>query len=195
VLGSIFLFIALRRFRRSSGEEVDISRLIPKFLKKGKNGAEFQYRSIISYGEDPRAAEVFYFDAPYRIVLYGGKNNINISVPIACVAFDKVGSRSICIKQIQGTSYGRLENEEIRIAALREIKWERLLVQIVCEWARINRVKWVKSISSKKSYWYGHHNQKQLFMRYDVTARRMGFRESSEEGIYQMDLSQLRSFE
>ena len=192
MLGSLFSSIALWRFRHSSGAEIDLSRLISRFLKKGKNGAGFQYKANTLYGKSERDMDdVFFFDAPYRIILYGFKNNV--SVPIACIAFIQTGPRSVCINQIQGPSYDRSEeNTAARIAALSEVKWERLLVRVVCEWARKNRIESVEMISCKKSRWYRDFRHKQMFIRYDVTARRMGFKESDKEGIYKIDTNRMR---
>ena len=123
--------LALRRFRKSAGKEVDLSELIPIFLKNGRSGVDYQYRAFLVHDQGIRE---FYFDAPYRIIMECRRNNI-LSwtwIPIACVSFDKGLVNSIRIKQIQGPSYANPKDRDLRIAALAEIKWERLLVRIVC---------------------------------------------------------------
>lgn len=182
---SILLYLALRRFRESSGAEIDISHLIPRFLKKGKSGNDYQYKSVIVYGkEDGRGSSetAFYFDAPYQIILYTQKDGI--SIPIACASFDRSARRTVLIKQIQGPSYPKPEHKEILVGSLSEIKWERLLVQIVGEWAKRNKLKSVEIISCKKSRWYREFRHEQMFVRYDVTARRMGFDFLGKEEVY-----------
>ncbi|MBI2065389.1 MAG: hypothetical protein HYT62_05080, partial [Candidatus Yanofskybacteria bacterium] len=184
--------LALRKFRKSADKEVDLSELIPVFLKNGKSGVDYQYRAFLAHGRDIRE---FYFDAPYRIILECRRNKILdwTWIPIACVSFDKGLVNSICIKQIQGPSYADPEDKDMRIAALAEIKWERLLVRIVCEWAKANGIRRVELISCKKSSWYRDYRHQQMFIRYDVTARRMGFQKSKkEEGIYELNISDLK---
>lgn len=171
---------ALKRFRRSSGRNIDISKLIPYFAKN--KGDPFGYTVVSScggYGYDSKAPtefeRVFYFDAPYRFILCADRS-AGVVIPIACISFDKVDSRTVCIKQVQGPSYGESQVREDRVAALAGIKWERLLVQVVCEWARDNGLRSIQMISCRGSSWYKDFRHDQMFMRYDVTARRMGFR-------------------
>ena len=59
--------IALGKFRLNSGATLDISRLIPYFLKNGKTKASYEYRAETLYGNKKRVS-VFFFDAPYRII-------------------------------------------------------------------------------------------------------------------------------
>lgn len=175
------------RFRFFFNTEIDISKLLPDFIKHGKGQqTTYGYKATIGYRKSGGYfLNRFYLDAPYGIILHAtGKD---LSIPIACITFDKFGNDTIRIQQIQGPSYSRGENEELCIIALSEIKWERLLVQLVRELAELNKVKRVEIISCTKSRWYKERRHQKMFMRYDVTARRMGFKKLAEEEVYSID--------
>jgi len=185
---------AFRRFRKSSGVEVDISKLLPTFLKKKvTDPLEYGYKAAMFYndrkgwGQEEYGTNRFYLDAPYGIVLSCSKDG-GEAIPIAIISFKRKGLRTIRIEQIQGPSNCKEDRASDRVAALGKIKWERLLVRIICEWARLNGLKRVEVISCVRSHWYQKFMHQSMFMRYDVTARRMGFTEIRSKKIYRLKL-------
>ena len=170
---------------------IDITKLTPRFLKSGKAEAVYQYRARICKCNKGYSGP-FFFDAPFALILSCTKDGKSY-IAIACISFSRVGFRTIRIQQIQGRSQDKEKYKEDRLAALKEIKWERLLVRILCEWAVANGLSTVELISCQKSNWYKDRRHEAMFMRYDVTARRMDFVFSSKEQVYKLKLSKLRS--
>lgn len=112
-----------------------------------------------------------YWDAPCGIVLLHIKDGKTRE--IACVGF-KLNANSVRIVQLQGV---REEAE-----ALRGIRWEQMLIQLVVEYAKHFNFKKVCIVSAKQNQYYEGYGNKnniehhaRLIMRYDVTARRCGF--------------------
>ena len=117
---SIRSFFALRRFRNSSGATWDISELIPYFIKNKGVNLSYKYNatichSSIRYTEKPPDCRMFYFDAPYGIILHCSKGEI--SIPLGCLTFKDIGSKVIQIEQLQGPSYEKEKNKDDRLAA------------------------------------------------------------------------------
>ena len=132
---------------------------------------------------------VFYLDGQYVFLLSClDKNNIDIN--IACLAFDRFGPKSICIKQIQGrhSYYDNVDYKDY----LKAIKWERFLIKIACQWAMANNLK-IYMISAKKSPWYDNSKQNQMYIRYDVTAKRSGFKYNRLTRYYKLPSSRLKA--
>lgn len=91
------------------------------------------------------------------------------------------------IVQIQGAadwSYDTEEKYEDAKRVLRKLKWERALVTMVLEWAEENGIPAVYLLpSSLNLYWGSDERNKNLHMRYDVTAKRLGF-QLQENGLF-----------
>lgn len=110
-------------------------------------------------------ATFMHMDAPYGFVL---KRNGNRS--IAFLAFDAENDY-IIIRQIQG-AFGEMED-------LKQIRWERMLLRIAVDWTSANSFKQIRVQKAEDNrYWddYSGKRQERLRMRYDVTAKRSGFR-------------------
>lgn len=110
-----------------------------------------------------------YYDAPYSFVLcYRGDR-----YPLASTSFD-AAEDAIVVKQIQG-----VQGQKERLVPL---KWERLLLTLVCEWAEENNICEVQTLPHTESRW--GHVREYSKMIYDVTAKRCGFKFDKEKGRF-----------
>lgn len=126
-----------------------------------------------------------YTDTPYNFALLKGEQ------PICGIAFEAgkaAASASILVKQIQGVKDMRIE--------LRPFRWEKMLLQILMDWAKQNGFERIEVVRAKSTEWwtkYKSERNKRLYMKYDVTARRMGCRLNRSEldrrkKVYSLDL-------
>jgi len=128
-----------------------------------------------------------YHDAPLNVLLWSMDEG-----PIAIVgfAFDRDGSLqahitdekdkdiaysqpSYVIRQIQGV---RGQDELLRV-----IRWEKMLVQAVIDIAKSGQVSYVHVVKASKNKWranLGKSGCERIYLRYDVTAKRMGFKDT-----------------
>jgi len=122
-----------------------------------------------------------YTDAKFTFVLTYEKGTKSRSSAIACIGFDVIDESTILVKQIQGVS-GKL-------SILQCFRWEKMLLNIVIDWAKNAGFKKVKVIRAESSQWYRPHRAQNLFMKYDVTARRSGFKFDKKDQTYVRILS------
>lgn len=96
--------------------------------------------------------------------------------PIAYIGFNAIGS-AIRITQIQGV-HGRS-------LYLAPIRWEHALVEYVVEWAQKHGIPRVEIESGTRNDWVraGHISIQQAKLRYDVTAKKCGFKKD-DRGIW-----------
>ena len=92
-----------------------------------------------------------------------------------------VNQSTILVKQIQGV-FGKL-------SVLRYFQWERMLLSILIDWAKNAGFKIIRVIKAESNGWYNDYRAKSLFMRYDVTARRSGFRFNKKDQAYVLTLA------
>ena len=113
-----------------------------------------------------------YFDTKFNFCLtYDGQL-------IASVGFDAAQDR-MYIWQIQGIRGNRDK--------LKPIKWERALASYAVQWAEDHGIPEVSIVSVDNNKWanmHGHLDKEQGKMLYDVTARRIGFRDRDADGNY-----------
>jgi len=120
-----------------------------------------------------------YFDTKFNFCLtYDGQL-------IASVGFDAAQDR-MYIWQIQGIRGNRDK--------LKPIKWERALASYAVQWAEKHGIPEVSIVSVDNNKWanmHGHLDKKHGKMIYDVTAKRIGFRDKDADGNYikQLDVS------
>ncbi len=104
--------------------------------------------------------------------------------PICNIGFDlEKDSNFIIVKQIQGVRGRQKEFSSLR--------WEKMLLQIVIDWAKQNGLKKVSVIRSVDSGWYRKADTarcERMYMKYDVTARRMGFKFDESKKVYSLPL-------
>ena len=126
-----------------------------------------------------------YRDAKYNFVLMGACAPHNKKQnAIASVGFDFFDNtkKSIIINQIQGVRYKK--------HLLKFLRWEKMLVQITVDWARKNGFEKVFIQPSKKNHWYTDRREKNLYLKYNVTAKRCGFKYNKEKDIFEKQLTE-----
>lgn len=175
---------SLSTFRRDIGSVIEIGDILAQFLKVKPNECpEFWIQTHWQRRKDYHPCNYFYFDAHYSFILWARKENTEF--PVACIAFDPFGFDGICIRQIQGKKYS-LENLS------HFIKWERLLVAVVSKWAKSVGIRNIHIISAHLSDYYGKYRHEQMYMRYDVTARRVGLKLNPWTQTYGARVSRLK---
>lgn len=182
---------SLKNFwKYNASKEFSLDSLIPIFTKEGR-GSDLKhcYGLRISRKYGPDDLKQFYCDARHLVLLNAGPANGN-KTAIACIAFDFDASDSrIDIVQIQGASYPDrvgLTKEDIA-SMLAPFKWERLLLAFLCSIAKMTKIKSVRLQPGRKNHWYRGEKKQQFFMRYDVTARRSGFKFDQSIDAYVLD--------
>lgn len=70
-----------------------------------------------------------------------------------------------------------------KIVPLQRLRWEKMLLAVAVDWARRNDFRFIHVARAIVNRWYkntklGEAGQKRLYLRYDVTAERMGFQPS-----------------
>lgn len=136
--------------------------------------SEKGYKVYLATGSDYRG----YARNGYRIAYRDGKYNfllhrvtrVNATRrtrrrQIACIGFDVNTEIENCVvvKQIQG-----VRGEQ---TALRPLRWEKMLLQIVVDWARGNGFAAVRI-----EFYEGQRRKEEMYLRYKMTAERLGFK-------------------
>lgn len=115
--------------------------------------------------------------------------------PITLISFNIVAIGLILINQLQSL-VNRKHGRYVWLEKLTAIKWEKALIMLVCAWGSENgfgRVM-VQPAEENRYYYAGLHYteyQERFHLRYDVTARRCGFRKLTEDpykGYHYKDL-------
>ena len=125
-----------------------------------------------------------YYDASYGFVLAVRMFSV-FKIPIAVIGFEADTSDStITIKQVQG----------VKDAAdfLAGIRWEKLLVSVVVDWARLHGAKKVEIIRAEDGPWHRGADLERaarMHLHYDVTAKRCGFRLDEKTNRYTLHLT------
>ncbi len=113
-----------------------------------------------------------YYDAHYNLILTA----LNKKFPIANIGFETDGKTAISVIQIQGVP-GRKSH-------LEPLRWEKMLLTIACDWAKTRGVKKIEVIPSSKNEWKNEPCAKRLYLKYDVTAKRCGFKLNQQTNKY-----------
>ena len=171
-------------FERGGHHDINLLNYLERFLKKGfKKKKEFnKYDIHLFYSESgdeygygyPNYGAV-YFDTRYNFVL------LDDGEPICSIGFNRriIRRSVIFIKQIQGV---RNKQEE-----LSPLRWEKMLLQIVIDYAKQNKFKRIDVIRSVNHQDYFSDNKKRsqrMYMKYDITARRMGFKLNKRRRVH-----------
>lgn len=128
------------------------------------------------YNYGPRG---FYYDATAAFVLE------TIRGPLACIAFEGYAENlRVYVLQIQGRGGTN--------AIPSGFRWEKFLLAHVVGWARKNGFKEILVQPARLNKWcpgepyseQGKQEYDRLKLRYDVTAKRMGFKFNKETGYY-----------
>ena len=117
-----------------------------------------------------------WYDTTFKFVLFYDAD------PIANIGFDS-GEPGIVIKQIQG--------REGKSRELRPIKWERALVKYTVDWAKSYGIPQVAIMPASDNEWVkGRHIPEDAGkLRYDITARRSGFKFDERSQLYVLHLN------
>ena len=59
-----------------------------------------------------------------------------------------------------------------------------MLLKIATDWARENGYEEARVLCARENKWWKEHRNNTLYMKYDVTARRSGFKFSPEKKAY-----------
>ena len=176
----------LTRFQKSKGEVLFFNS-VDKFIKNGNDPSlSNHYNLRIWYNNDYGSSEEhkFYFDTNYGLILT--RTDGGHSVDLGCLGFEpNKHNVSIRIVQLQGPTY----NKDDKVAELlKPIKWERLLVSAICQWASLNGFESVEIQPASQNRWYPEldpdDKKNKFHMRYDVTARRLGFKFNSDRKVF-----------
>lgn len=96
---------------------------------------------------------------------------------IACIGFDiNTEINCVVVKQIQG-----VKGEQ---TALWPLRWEKMLLQIVVDWARGNGFAAVKI-----EFYETRRREEEMYLRYKITAERLGFKLDADGGASVLILS------
>ena len=177
-----------RSFKKGRKYDIDLTPYFEKFLRdKWEGDVDFsRYHIYLSHRSRVCNYKGVYRDALFSLILVI-TNSVNTEgYPIACIGFDiQPDSKSILVEQIQGVKGG--------LPYLGQFRWEKMLLKIVIDWARENRFSHVKVIRAQDcTYWSQENDEKnqRLYMKYDVTAKRMKFKYDEEQKVYVLDLTQ-----
>jgi len=140
-------------------------------------------KGLSSY-ENLYASRICTIDAPYHFFITY-TDTVGKSYTIATIGF-RLGKMDcpgcIFIEQIQGRGYEHffLTKEALGIIkqVISSVRWEKMLIQVIEDWAKIYGFKKVAIKKSEYNHWRHSqdtpHNQR-LKMLYDVTAKRMKY--------------------
>lgn len=174
-----------------------LQKILPLFIKKDyKEKIKPEKYSMKCYFQRGPVEELFasgvYNDAGVIFVLFTKcawwKN---YQEPIAWISFDEIkDENAIIIRQIQGARGKQ--------GILQFFRWEKLLVNIILDWAKEKEYKKIRIIKANQSTWYKRENiiisyaqethQKNMLLRYDKTAQRMGFKLNESIDQYELAL-------
>lgn len=176
----------LIKFGTTQVYRVELSQIFRKFLKDKYNYSHLQDYTIYIFKRGNSRTFKIYCDTTYYFVLCKKSRRVLRTrlKQIACIGFEDTSyDGSITIKQIQGRRGMQKE--------LASIRWEKLLVEITKNWAQQNGYSAVKIIGARGNPWYysSISLSDKMHLKYDVTARRSGFKFIPEENIYVLNFS------
>lgn len=158
------------RYRASRPFNKIFRKELTNFLKDGESGRGYSVRSA---EEGLGWVQGIYWDAPCGIVL------LKRGRPIACIGFSRADS-GLFVKQIQGLKGCQ--------DALSHLRWERLLLAVVIEYARSEGCQEVRVQSAEQNHWYSETYAERFRMRYNTTARRSGLQWDEEAKNFVLSL-------
>lgn len=175
------LFQKSNQGRRS---DIALSKYFKEFSKENQKKEEWLSTCSIYlyYHENARGYgcgrfSKIYVDAVYSFVLF------KVEDSVCNIGFNVEEDNTILVKQIQGV---RGMQEELSL-----FRWEKMLLQIVIDWARENGFEKVSVIRAEDSEWYRKEDKERcnrMYLKYDVTARRMGFKYDEKRKVYSLSL-------
>lgn len=165
----------LQRFKTGCAYGIDPRPYFEKFTKQGWSiNSQMAKFDICLFGLRGSYAGFWgvWADAPSGLVLV--KKDVwslwglaRSNSAVAVISFETDGA-IVNVKQIQGVRRCRRR--------LKPLRWEKLLLQLVVDWARENGFARVTVAPSRRNGWlYLVANHNNLKLKYDITAKRLGF--------------------
>lgn len=134
-------------------------------------------------GYSRKYGKLVFLDGPHALVL---EDSANPGRPLA-VAGLQISPQEIVIRQIQG-----IKGQEDKLKQIG--RWEKSLVSLVEEAARTMGVSRVRVVAARQNGWVssrirlGLMDENSAKLRYDVTAKRMGYRWDKTQGNWVKEL-------
>lgn len=159
------------------------------FVKPGKTmpAGEFLVRALPKPGRNlgsPKGRGHFWVDGKHGLALGFDKRSRGKPLWLACTSFISYYNleatpliRQLQVRTFFGDAHNEPLKEEINLT-LQCLRWEHLLVSLVSGWAQSCSLPAIAMISSE-NFSPLHKvfvSKERAYMRYDVTARRMGFK-------------------
>lgn len=133
----------------------------------------------IGYGEH-FTNQKFFYDAPYAFVLTFSDGCANLG--LACASFTVNALNSVKIVQLQGFVEYEREKKKYKRRLLRPIRWEKMFISLVADWAYRHGAKWIKVQPVDANDHEDIRNMRGL-RRYNKTAEEMWF-DRRGNGLY-----------
>lgn len=144
-------------------------------------------------------AKVFFQDGKYGFAL-GFSPEEGDNTWVACTSFSdglnykftlpnppSFSNRAIpVVMQLQSASDYEHDANNTISDVLKNYRWEMVLLDLVTEWAQFSRFPAIGLLAAENNRWVSVKRLDRFKMRYDVTAKRFGYR-MSEQGIYRLD--------
>lgn len=182
-----------KKIREGKKYHVSLDTYLNQFCKQDKGIKDedsYEIRFLRGGGHPKNlnfSGDSIYCDGPYAFALLRrAKTGFNLSrwfeSAIALISFRIFqAKKSVKIVQIQGVKG--------KHSFLKPLRWERMLVNIVIDWAKANGFKAVEIQRGKDNRWYAHSENKDGFkIRYDVTAERCGFGYDKKRKVHVLSL-------
>ncbi len=189
---------SLKHFVRDFTKSGDFELLIRRYLKTDSPLDSKQFTLLTHEGyecEKKPPYNIFYFDGFTGLVLFYGDLRKKVGVTASLeLKKNKDGFRGMDDSQMQGDDLiinqiqGRTKTyvKEVREETFSQFRWEKLLVEIFINWARqsgLNRLFLLPSVYNKWDTIRTNRNNT-AYLRYDVTAKRLGFRRQNNDEPY-----------
>lgn len=180
--------------------EKEIKLDVRKYLEKfSKENSHLPYDQLdLTFLPKTEKADLFFdlpsrIDTPYQFILTY-KTESGETVGVASVGFSyNQDNKEVCIDQIQAIRIDRSEATKESSKIISGIRWEKMLVNILEDVGHQLNLKTIKILKSpynewryeeeNDSEWRKEHNDR-LKMRYDTTAKRMGFKADQNDEKY-----------
>lgn len=182
-VNNLELFLSLPKVNFGRGKKVgfvDVPELLQKFKKERFREINFSTYSLFfcvgkGISREDELERVFYGDTYYHFVL---RNN-NFYAAVLGVEFQN--SREMIISQIQGV-------REMK-DSLEPFYWTKAMVFVGLEFALRNKIERVMILPAERNKWWSHVQDANLiYLYYDVTAKKMGFKYDSKRLMYIKDI-------
>lgn len=170
------------KFQEKGIYACDLTGYLQEFLKLDKSIKPKNYQLRYNYGVNEYNEFDIYFDTIFGFTLIETKKyRPKMILGLAAIGFEvNTKERIVTIRQIQGHPGRKKE--------LQNLRWEKMLIVVVVDWAKQNRFKRVQIQRAKNNKYY-LGREKEFHLRYDVTAKRSGFKLDNDKNEYVLNLA------